>query len=99
MTFQLSVVVELVEVFLVFSQDRILLRCFRGAELLTFLLVEVFKVFNGDRVQQRFWSRSPCSSQIHVEVFKIVNESRVPQRLLRFLLDTLVKGFFALFPR
>ena len=24
---------------------------------------------------------------------------RVPQRLLRFLLDTLVKGFFALFPR
>ena len=56
-----------------------------------------FKVFNVDRVQQRFWSRSPCL-QFLVEVFKIFSQSRVPQRLLRFLLDTLAKGFFALFP-
>ena len=44
----------------------------------------------------------PCSSpcpQFLVEVFKIFNRSRVPQRLLWFLLDTLAKGFFALFPR
>ena len=43
-TIQLLVVVELVEVFLVFSQDRILQRC--GTDPLTFLLVEIFKVFN-----------------------------------------------------
>ena len=54
LTFQLLVVVELVEVFPVFSQDRILQRCFRGTDPLTFLLVEVFKVYNVDRVQQRF---------------------------------------------
>ena len=66
------------------AQYRILLRCFRGTELLTFVLVEVFKVYNVDRVQQRFWSRSPCP-QIQVEVFKIFSQSRVPQRLLRFL--------------
>ena len=35
---------------------------------------------------------------IWVEVFKIFSQSRVPQRLLRFLLDKLVKGFYALFP-
>ena len=51
-----------------------------------------------DRVQQRFWSRSP-SFLIKVEVFKIFSQFRVPQRLLRFLLDKLVKGFYALFPR
>ena len=93
-TFQLVVVVELVEVFPVFFQDRILQRC--GPEPWTFLLLEVFEVFNVDRVQQRFWSRSPCP-QIQVEVFKIFNQSKVPYRLLRFLLDTLVKGFYALF--
>ena len=76
--------------------DRILQRC--GTDPLTFLLVEVFKVFNEARVQQLSWSRTPCS-QIQVEVFKIFNQARVPQRLLRFLLDTLAKGFFALFPR
>ena len=32
------------------------------------------------------------------EVFKIFNQSRAPQRLLRFLLDTLGKGFFGLLP-
>ena len=94
MTIQLLVVVELVEVFLVFSQDRILQRC--GTDPLTFLLVEIFKVFNVARVQQRLWIRSPCP-QIQVKVFKIFHRSRVPQPLLRFLLDTLGKGFFGLF--
>ena len=72
LTFQLLVVVELVEVFPVFSQDRIQHRCFRGTKPLIFLLVEVFKVYTVDRVEQRFWSRSPCP-QFQVEVFKVFN--------------------------
>ena len=76
-----------------------------------FLVVEgetsVFKVFLPDRVQQRslllrnavlsgLWSRSLILEWL-VEAFKIFAQYRVPQRFLRFLLDTLVKGFFALF--
>ena len=51
----------------------------------------------------RCWSR-PLTFQLLivvvelVEVFKIFSQFRVPQRLLRFLLNTLVKGFFAPFP-
>ena len=33
-----------------------------------------------------------------MELFKIFSQFRVPQRLLRFLLNTLVYGVFALFP-
>ena len=66
-------------------------------------------VFPLDRAQQRrillwnaflsgLWSRS-LISPFFVEAFKSFAQDRVPQRLLRFLLDTLVKGFFALFPR
>ena len=78
-----------------------------------FLVVEgetsVFKVFLPDRVQQRslllrnavlsgLWSRSLILAWL-VAAFKIFAQYRVPQRLLRFLLDTLVKFFFfGLFP-
>ena len=74
-----------------------------------FLVVEgetsVFTVFLPDRVQQRslllrnavlsgLWSRSLILAWL-VAAFKIFAQYRVPQRLLRFLLDTLVKGFFS----
>ena len=68
----------------------------------------VFKVFFQNRVQQRglllrnavlsgLWSRSLILVRL-VEAFKSFAQVRVLQRRLRFLLDTLVKGFFALFP-
>ena len=71
--------------------------------------VLVFKVFFLDRVQQLslllrnavlsgLWSRSVILAWL-VEAFEIFAQYRVPQRLLRFLLDTLMKGFFALFPK
>ena len=80
--------------------------------LLQFLVVgetSVFKVFLPDRVLQRslplrnavlsgLWSRSLILVCL-VEAFKIFAQSRVPQRLLRVLVNTLVKGFFfGLFP-
>ena len=48
--------------------------------------------------QERSWSRSLILVRL-VEAFKIFAQVRVLQRRLRFLLDTLVKGFFALFPK
>ena len=98
MTFQLLVVVELVEVFLVFSQDSIFYDCRADRRQCSSSAGRWWKssrFYTLDRVQQRFWSRSP-SHQIQVEVFKIFHQSRVPQRLLRVLLDTLGKGFFGL---
>ena len=62
------------------------------------VVLEVFKVFPVDRVQQRFRSRS-LSFPIQVAADKIFSQSRAPQRLPRILLDKLVKGFLALFPR
>ena len=77
-----------------------------------FLVVEgetsVFKVCLPDRVLQRslplrnavlsgLWSRSWILVRL-VAAFKIFAQSRVLQRLLRVLVNTLVKGFFGLFP-
>ena len=109
LTFQLLVVVELVEVSPVFSQDSINLLLPSRSLTIQFgqVVLEIFKVFPEDRGQHRYRSRSP-SFLIQVEVFKIFSQSRVPQCLLRFLLDKLVttqqehnnnKGFFAPFPK
>ena len=68
----------------------------------------VFKVFLPDRVLQRslslrnavlsgLWSRSWILVCL-VAAFKIFAQSRVLQRLLRVLVNTLVKGVFGLFP-
>ena len=68
----------------------------------------VFKVFLPDRVLQRslllrnavlsgLWSRSWILVCL-VAAFKIFAQFRVLQRLLRVLVNTLVKGFFGLFP-
>ena len=96
LTIQLLVVVELVEVFLVLSQDRIQERCFLGTDPLTFVLVEVFKAFNVDRVQQRFWSSSPCPQiQVEVEIFTSVRALQLHPLVVRM---RLFQWFFALFP-
>ena len=85
------------------SQDKAQQRL-RLSRLLTFLLpVEIFKVFAQERVQQRFQSRT-FPLQLHVvEVFVVVStvfllRCKAPQWIFQFLLGTLMKGFFALFP-
>ena len=66
------------------------------------LPVEVFKVYAQDRVQQRLPSRT-FPLQLHVVevlvvVFTVFLRFRAPQRLFPVLSETLVKGFFALYP-
>ena len=59
-------------------------------------------VFAQDRVQQRFQSRTfPLQLpvvEVFVVVFTVFLWLRAPQWIIQFLLGTMMKGFFALFP-